>query len=159
MAIRRTRPFRKPPKHIKNRKNTSIKSSPLTNQYNKVETFTSEKGNYIKNRDNIRLLSPREIQLYCPDVDCRGSRIINCPGDNQTCCCDDQVSPNPGNEIQMGGCYQPGGIFGTYGTGCPPNYMPTYRRVWTGDEPGMGYQYEVCVCSPMTNEPIHHRDR
>ena len=85
-------------------------------EYNKVETFKSDKGNYIKNRDNIRLLTDRQINLFCPDMDCKNGNIINCPGDNQSCCCDDSMDAPP-TEIHH----------------CPDGYLACRKLSSTGD--------------------------
>ena len=88
-------------------------------KYNRVESYTSEKGNYIKNRDNTRLLTDREIQLFCPDVDCKGGNIINCPDDNQSCCCEDEMDAPTHHHI------------------CPDGMIACRKLISTGDYPEM----------------------
>ena len=169
MAIKRTRPFRKPPKRRQERKNTSEKIGiPVMNQFIPSGNFESFKGNYIKNRDDVRFLNEREIQAYCPELRCNdGQSIINCPGDNQTCCCGDD---NPNSQEREAGCLQPDGTYGItdhpLATGiCPPNYIPQMGKFYAMNNrsrvvPGeTGYDVLGCMCVPTSPQSGNSRGR
>tara|TARA_Y100001963_G_C6674806_1_gene396874 strand:- start:7 stop:600 length:594 start_codon:yes stop_codon:yes gene_type:complete len=96
MANRRRGPqFRKPPRRISRRQNTSNRNNSVISQYTNPQPFESNKGPIIKGRDNERLLTDAQIDAWCPNIDCKGQYIVNCPGDNKACCCTDYDLGNP----------------------------------------------------------------